>query len=121
MLIQYEMQGDVCILRLRGRFVTGSDADYLRAKKNLEETGYRKVLLDCSQIPYVDSTGLTFLVGLYRSVTNAGGQLALVGVTPRVREVLALTWLDRIFHSFEDEREAIAALAESETVETMTV
>ena len=97
MLIEFEYRDDVCILRPRGRFVTGLDAAYLRSKtEELRNSGCRKVLADFRDVPYVDSTGIGFLVGVYTTVTNAGGRFVIVGPHPRVREVLDLTRLSSV-------------------------
>ncbi len=97
MLIEFEYRDDVCILRPRGRFVTGLDAAYLRSKtEELRNSGCRKVLADFRDVPYVDSTGIGFLVGVYTTVTNAGGRFVIVGPQRRVREVLDLTRLSSV-------------------------
>jgi anti-sigma B factor antagonist len=97
MLIEFDYRDDVCILRPRGRFVTGLDAAYLRSKtEELRNSGCRKVLADFRDVPYVDSTGIGFLVGVYTTVTNAGGRFVIVGPQRRVREVLDLTRLSSV-------------------------
>jgi len=97
MLIEFEYRDDVCSLRPRGRFVTGLDAAYLRSKtEELRNSGCRKVLADFRDVPYVDSTGIGFLVGVYTTVTNAGGRFVIVGPQRRVREVLDLTRLSSV-------------------------
>ena len=97
MLIEFEYRDDVCNLRPRGRFVTGLDAAYLRSKtEELRNSGCRKVLADFRDVPYVDSTGIGFLVGVYTTVTNAGGRFVIVGPQRRVREVLDLTRLSSV-------------------------
>ena len=55
----------MAIVRLEGRFTTGSDVEYLRAKEGLKASGKRQVMVDCSDVPYLDSTALNFLVGSY--------------------------------------------------------
>jgi len=58
MHIDFDYQDDVCILRTKGRFATGLDADYLRSKTDeIKKSGRRKVLADFSDVPYIDSTG----------------------------------------------------------------
>ena len=72
MLIEFDYKDDVCIIRPRGRFVTGSDAEYLRKKTDeLKSCGRTKVMTDLHDVPYADSTGIAFIVGAYTSVTNS--------------------------------------------------
>lgn len=110
MRMEFEFSEDLCIVRLAGRFVTGSDAEILRAKKTLNSAGLRDVVADCRELPYLDSTGLSFLVGLHTTLSNSGRRLALAGVNSRVREVLGITRLDAIIPVYEDTSAALAAL-----------
>lgn len=110
MRIEFELQTDLCILHLKGRFVTGSDADLLRAREALQSIRSRKVVADCRDVPYIDSTGVSFLVALYKDLMNAGGGFALMNVNHRVREVLGITRLDGIIPVFESEAAAISGV-----------
>jgi anti-anti-sigma factor len=112
MLIELEFKDDICILRPKGRFATGADADYLRAKTDeIKKSGCLKVLADFRDVPYIDSTGIGFLVAVYTSVTNSmGGRFVLVGPNPRVREVLELMRLSTVFSTTADEASGLALL-----------
>jgi anti-anti-sigma factor len=105
MLIEFEYRDDVCILRPKGRFVTGLDAAYLRSKtEEVRSCGCRKVLADFRDVPYIDSTGIGFMVGVYTTVTNTlGGRFVIVGPHARVREVLDLTRLSSVMRIVADE------------------
>jgi anti-anti-sigma factor len=111
MRIEFEETGDVCVVRLEGRFVTGSDAEYQRTRDRLNSSPYNKVIVDCGEVPYLDSTALNFLVGLYTSTTNRGGRLALCGLNERMSEVMRITRLDRVIPLYRDRAAALAALA----------
>src|SRR2546426_12209214 len=104
MLVEFEFQDDICILRLEGRFVTGADVAYLRTKTaEIKSHGCRKILADFRKVPYIDSTGIAFVVGLYTNVTkNPDGRFAVAGPTRRVREVLELTRLTTVIPVFKD-------------------
>ena len=108
--IQTELRNDVCILRLKGRFVTGSDDEFLFARDELRHSGLRKVLADCRELPYIDSTGLAFMVDLYTELRDSGGRFVLAGANPRVRQVLQLTRLDRFIPILADEQAALEML-----------
>lgn len=55
------------------------------------------LILDFTNVPYIDSAGIGALVGGYVSRNNKGHVLALVGVNQRVRDALALTKVDKFF------------------------
>ena len=115
MLIEFEYQGDICIFRLNGRFATGVDAAYLRSKADeIRNSGCRKVLADFSLVPYIDSTGVSFLVGIYVSIVkDSGGRFVLASVNRRVREVLDLTRISTVIPIFNDRDSGLAALRAS--------
>ena len=112
MLVELEQKEDVCILRLKGRCVTGADTEYLRGKTDeIKSRNCGKVLADFRQVPYIDSSGIAFVVAIYTSVTkSAGGRFVLVGPQPLVREVLDLTRLSTVIPLAEDIAAGLAEL-----------
>lgn len=116
MLVEFEYRGDVCLLRLHGRFATGQDSVYLRSKSDeIKSSGYTKVLADFREVSYIDSTGIGFLIGIYTSVLkNANGRFVLANLNRRVREVLELTRLANVIPIYPDEETAFGALSEGE-------
>jgi anti-anti-sigma factor len=113
MTVEFEQKNQVCTLHLKGKIATGSDVAYLRERaEQLKSMNYRKVIVDCHELPYLDSTGIAFLVGIFTSIKNAGGDCALVQLTPRVREVLDLTHLTSVIPVHDTEKAALAAFSE---------
>jgi anti-sigma B factor antagonist len=112
MLVEFQVDGDLCILRLTGRFATGQDTGYLREKTDeVKRCGCARVLVDFRQVAYIDSTGIGFLIGIYTSVVkNPGGVFGILAPNPRVLEVLELCRLDTVFPIYNGEAEAVAAL-----------
>jgi anti-sigma B factor antagonist/stage II sporulation protein AA (anti-sigma F factor antagonist) len=110
MRLESQIRDGVCILRLQGRFVTGSDATLVSARNSLEEIGIAKAVIDLGAVPYIDSTGLAFVVELHKSLASRGGQLFLADANQRVREVLEMTRIGEIVPLFEDVEDAEAAL-----------
>ena len=112
MLIELNQIDDVCILRCEGRFVTGTDPEYMRARSDeLKRLACAKVLVDFRDVISVGSTAIGFLVSIYSSVTkNPDGRFVLVGAQSRVREVLDLTRLSSILPMAGDIASGMAAL-----------
>ncbi|MGA7751885.1 MAG: STAS domain-containing protein [Candidatus Sulfotelmatobacter sp.] len=61
----------------------------------------RHLILDLTQVPYIDSAGIGALVGAYVNHQKDGRSLALVGVTERVRDALKVTRVEQFFQFFE--------------------
>jgi anti-anti-sigma factor len=110
MRLESQIRDGVCILRLQGRFVTGSDAEFVSVRNYLQKIGIAKAVVDLGAVPYVDSTGLAFVVELHKSLASRGGQLFLADANQRVREVLQMTRIGEIIPLFEDVEDAEAAL-----------
>ncbi len=112
MLVEFQSDGELCILRLSGRFATGLDAAYLGERaEEVKRSCCPRVLVDFRDVAYLDSTGIGFLIGLYTSViTRPGGAFGIFSPNAKVREVLDICRLDTIFPIYEDEAAARAAL-----------
>ncbi len=84
----------VTTIKCHGR-LTGEGARQIKELvKPLIEAGRRRIVIDCSHLQFLDSSGLGALVGLKVSAINKGlVQLELVNLSPRVRELLKLTSL----------------------------
>ena len=96
MLIEVKPKDGICLVRCKGRLVT-ADHEYLRAKKDeIKGANCKKVLADFSEVPDMGSAGIGFIVGVYTSTKNSGGRFVLVGLRPRVREVLDITRVSTI-------------------------
>jgi anti-anti-sigma factor len=117
MLIELERQDDVCVLRLRGRFVTGTNPNYLRDKTDeVKSQNCKKVLADLRELLSIGSTGIGFLVDIYTFVTkNASGRFVLVAPQPHVREVFELTHLDSVIPLVTDIASGLAVLRDEGT------
>jgi anti-sigma B factor antagonist len=112
MLVDIEHREDICLVRFKARFVTGTDRAYLTGKVvEIKNARCARVLVDLQDVPYVDSTGIGFIVSVFTSVTkDSPGRFVLVGANKRVREVLDLTRLSTVIPMADDEAAGIAVL-----------
>jgi anti-anti-sigma factor len=112
MELEIEQNKDVCILHFKGRFLTGLDPEYLRAKSDqIKSCGCAKMLVDLSEVPVMGSTGIGFVVEIYTSaIKREGGRFVMTGATPRVQEVFRITRLDNVIPTAPDVESGIAAM-----------
>lgn len=68
-----------------------------------------RILVDCSQLDFCDSSGLNTLLRAHSTAVRAGGELILFGVRGPVARLLGLTGMDRVFPQFPDLAAALAA------------
>jgi anti-sigma B factor antagonist len=86
--------GIATILRLKGPVLI-SNLFPLQAKVRSYQA--QNLILDMTEVPYIDSAAMGVLVGVHVSREKAGKDLLLVGVTPRVRTVLHVTQVEHFF------------------------
>ena len=114
MRIAVRFEDDVPVVSLSGKFLAGSDGPYLRQKvKDLVDAGTKKLVLNFSDVPYIDSTGLGFLAGARVTAENAGVRVILAGLNAHVRKVLDDVQLTQFFTISEDEAAALAQLKQA--------
>jgi anti-sigma B factor antagonist len=104
--------GDVTVIDVAGRITLGEGSSAIReTMRDLSAKGNKKILLNLSEVAYIDSTGIGELVAGFTTVANDGGTVKLLGLTKRVKDVLLVTKLYTIFEVFEDEAEAVRSFA----------
>ena len=100
--------GDVTVVDVSGRITLGEGSSALRdVLRDLTAQGNKKILLNLSEVSYIDSSGLGELVSGFTSVSNGGGTLKLLGLTKRVKDLLQITKLYTVFDVHEEEAHAI--------------
>lgn len=104
--------GDVTVIDATGRITLGEGASVFRdAIRDLATKGEKKLLVNLSDVSYIDSSGIGEMVSGFTTVTNHGGQLKLLGLSKRVKDLLQITKLYTVFEVFEDEAAAVRSFA----------
>jgi anti-sigma B factor antagonist len=104
--------GDVTVIDAAGRITLGEGASAFRDLiRDLAAKGEKKLILNLSEVSYIDSSGIGELVSGFTTVTNHGGQLKLVGLSKRVKDLLQVTKLYTVFEAFEEEADAVRTFA----------
>ncbi len=96
------------VLALRGP-LTAINAPVFQNAMRREEPA-ETVILDLSDVPYVDSAGLGMLVSAFVSRQKSGRKIVLSGINPRVQKLFEITRVQDLFLIFSSPEEAIAAL-----------
>lgn len=96
------------VLCLEGALVLKTMFNFQRMLRADES---RCLIIDFAKVVYVDSAGIGALVGAYVSRQKGGRNLALVGVSDRVRGALQVTQVEQFFRFFESVSDAEQAYA----------
>src|SRR5664279_2736328 len=93
--------GDWVVVHVSGEIDVYS-APVLRERldSNIRD-GHHQLVVDLSDVTFMDSTGLGVLVGRLKLVRMRQGTIVLAGLRDRVRKVFSLTGLDKVFAIYE--------------------
>ena len=95
-----------------GRITLGEGSSALRdLLREMVGKNQKKILLNLGEVSYIDSSGIGELVSGFTTVTNQGGQLKLLNLTKRVKDLLQITKLYTVFDVHEDEAGAVRSFA----------
>ncbi len=75
-----------------------------------DETGLN-VLLDMSQLQYMNSTGLNILISVLTRTRKGGGEVLISGLSTGVKQLFMVTKLDTVFTIKGTVDEALASLS----------
>ena len=104
--------GDVSVVDVAGRITLGEGSSALRdLLKEMVGKGQKKILLNLGEVSYIDSSGIGELVSAFTTIANQGGQLKLLNLAKRVKDLLQITKLYTVFDVHDDEAGAIRSFA----------
>ena len=100
--------GGITVIDASGRITLGEGASAFRDLiRDLAAKGDKRILLNLSDVTYIDSSGIGEMVSGYTTVTNHGGVLKLLGLNKRVKDLLQITKLYTVFEVHDDEASAV--------------
>ena len=104
--------GDVVVVDVAGRITLGEGSSALRdLLRDMVGKSQKKILLNLADVSYIDSSGIGELVSGFTTVTNQGGELKLLSLTKRVKDLLQITKLYTVFDVHDDEAAAVRSFA----------
>ena len=102
----------IIIIDLSGQITLGEASAAIRDEVR-DQLGnkFSRILLNLADVTYIDSAGLGELTASYTTVRNRGGELKLLNLTKRVRDLMQITKLYTVFDVYDDEKKAIASFS----------
>jgi len=96
------------VITVRGEIHVSTARDFSERLTAAIQEGKRAVILDLTDVEFIDSTGLSVLLNGLRRVLRAGGRLVLVCANPTVMRLFEITRLDSTFEIVSGREEALA-------------
>ncbi len=95
------------VITVKGKLMGGPEAeDFHNILKSSIDNDIKNIVVDLSDVGFVNSSGIGILVRGFTTMKNAGGNLKLAGISDKVSGVLAITKLNSIFEQYPTVDEA---------------
>lgn len=108
MQIEERHVGNIVILDVYGKMTLGDGDQLLKDKLySLVHRGHINILLNLAGVSYLDSAGIGQVVASFTTIRRAGGRLALVNLTKKIQDLLAIAKLLTVFDAYENEDHAL--------------
>jgi anti-sigma B factor antagonist len=102
--------GDVNVVDVVGRVTLGEGSSSLGdALRGLAGKGSKKVVVNFAEVSYIDSSAIGELISGYSTLSKVGGQLKLMGLSKRVKDLLLITKNYTIFDIHDTEAAAMGS------------
>lgn len=101
----------VRVIEVAGEITAASDDLLRNAHDRASEGGVKAVVLNFSDLAYMNSGGIGLIVTTLIRAQRSGHRLCAVGLSDHYRELFSLTRLDEAIGIFDDEAAAVAAVA----------
>ena len=112
-ITEKEIAPEILVLELAGRLAVGSESQELQTKiEGLVAAGRKKIVLELTDLKYMDSTGLGTVVSCFTKTRQAGGQLRVAGANKTILNLFKITRLDKVLLLDETLQAAVSGFSE---------
>ncbi|MGA2102168.1 MAG: STAS domain-containing protein [Candidatus Sulfotelmatobacter sp.] len=109
MIANEEEVGRTLVVQIAGAALDAETSKSFRKDIKDRLRGRRQVVLDLSELVFVDSSGLGALIACLRQVSATGGDLKLCGLSVQVRALFELVRMHHLFSIYNTRDEALRA------------
>lgn len=97
MEIEITSRDQEMVARLIGRLDTPASQEVAPKFQPLLDNADRTVVMDCSELSYISSSGLRLFLTLRKACSAKGGKVVLRGISDEIRQVFTMTGLLALF------------------------
>lgn len=97
MNIKIEQEGSTIVARLAGRLDTAAAAEITPDIQALAEQADKHIVLDCSELAYISSSGLRLFLTLRKESAAKSGKLQVRAINADIRQVFMMTGFISLF------------------------
>jgi stage II sporulation protein AA (anti-sigma F factor antagonist) len=98
---------DVALVAVKGFLDVDTATELHHHLANQVHHGRRHLLLDLSEVPFMDSSGINIILNAYKETRQVGGSVGLIDPAPAVQRILDLTGVSLTVPSFKSADDAL--------------
>ncbi len=103
---------EAVVIELKGNVMGGEDTkEFNDLLHKLIDEGKKNIVVDLSDVKFMNSSGLGMMIGGLTTMKKAGGNLKLARVTEKIESLLIITKLITIFEFYENVDDAIKSFS----------
>jgi len=110
MILNESTTGEVSIIEIDGRLDTTNYGQLEKVVLDYIAKGNIKILVDCSKMDYVSSSGLRIFLMALKKIMGLNGKFVLCGLQESIREIFDISGFTSIFKIFETQEDALAGM-----------
>lgn len=99
--------GDFLVVDLIGQLDTPRHGELQKKLFEIIEKGEKKIVVNCTGLTYISSSGLRVLLVGLKKINSMGGELRLCGLRDNIREILVIAGFTSIFSIYPSLEEAV--------------
>ncbi|HET7629199.1 MAG TPA: anti-sigma F factor antagonist [Bacillales bacterium] len=109
--IDLEVKGNVLCIRLEGELDHHTAAKLReQVERTMDENRVKHVVLNLELLKFMDSSGLGVILGRYKRVKNAGGEMIVCAISPAVKRLFEMSGMFKIIRLEKSETFALRNL-----------
>lgn len=109
MIVNKEKLNEHLVLHIEGRLDTTQSDGFEKEITEILDQGHDKVILDCTGLNYISSSGLRIFLIIQKKMMASGGQFKVCNLQPAIKEIFDMSGFSMIFNIFPDLDTALKA------------
>jgi len=100
-------EGEILVLKLKGRLDTNASAEFEQQVESSINSRIKNMILDFSELEYICSSGLRVIIQAAKKLRSLQGELVLCALEDYIQEVFEISGFDAFLKIFASKEEAV--------------
>ncbi|WP_036222839.1 STAS domain-containing protein [Mesoaciditoga lauensis] len=105
--MEFKSEGKYLVVSPEGDFDVETSRSLKEEVRKRILSGTSNIIIDLTNVSYVDSSGLGTLIALQKDARLNGGSVSIVGASSQIKRVMKMTNLDKLFAFYDKLEEVI--------------